>query len=57
MSGAASLTRLYDALLELRVYVMNANITDTLEQRDTVSSFASVASFNIADVRMEQTGG
>jgi hypothetical protein len=53
MSGAASLTWLYDALLGLRVYVMNANIMNTPEQRDTVSSFASVASFNIADMRME----
>ena len=51
MSGAASLTRLYDAFLELRVYVMNANIMDTPEQRDTFSSFASVASYNIADMR------
>jgi hypothetical protein len=53
MSGAASLTRLYDAFLELRVYVMNGNIMDTTKQRDTVSSFASAASFNIVDMRRE----
>jgi len=38
---------------EATLYVMNANIMDTPEQRDTVSSFASVASFNIADMRTE----